>query len=357
VTEGPPDGGADPITAVLDAFRADAAAGFPARADFERAKGKYLGREKGLLPGLFQRLAALPKAERADFGSRANAAKREIEEALEQIGVDLARREREQRDRGASVDVTLPSRRVRAGAYHPITLVRRHIERIFLRMGYSIADGPEIENDRYNFEMLNFAPEHPARDTQDTFFLQRPAPSPLLLRTHTSPVQIREMRKRGAPLRLLCPGRVYRHEAVDATHAAVFSQVEGLLVDRGISMADLKGTVEQFLGALFGTKTKVRFIPTFFPFVEPGVDVAMSCPFCGGSGCRTCKQSGWIEVMGAGAVHPKVLENVGIDPDEFTGFAFGLGLDRIALLLHGFPDLRLLLDGDERFLSQFSGSA
>jgi phenylalanyl-tRNA synthetase alpha chain len=224
-------------------------------------------------------------------------------------------------------------------------------------MGYSIADGPEIETDRYNFELLNFPPEHPARDTQDTFFLERKAASPLLLRTHTSPVQIREMKKRGAPLRILCPGRVYRHEAVDATHAAVFSQVEGLLVDRGISMGDLKGTVEEFLGALFGAGTKVRFIPTFFPFVEPGVDVAMTCPFCRGEGCRTCKQSGWIEVMGAGAVHPRVLEGVGIDPEQFTGFAFGLGLDRIALLLHGFPDLRLLLEGDERFLSQFAGSS
>jgi phenylalanyl-tRNA synthetase alpha chain len=357
VTDGRADGGADPITAVLDAFRADAAEGILARADFERVKGKYLGREKGLLPGLFLRLAALPKPERAEFGSRANAAKREIEEALEKIGGELAHRERELRDRSAAVDVTLPSRRVRAGAYHPITLVRRRIEQIFLRMGYSIADGPELENDRHNFEALNFPPEHPARDTQDTFFLEKAAPSPLLLRTHTSPVQIREMKKRGAPLRLLCPGRVYRHEAVDATHAAVFSQVEGLCVDRGISMADLKGTVEQFLGALFGSQTRARFIPTFFPFVEPGVDVAMSCPFCGGNGCRTCKQSGWLEVMGAGAVHPKVLEGVGIDPEEFTGFAFGLGLDRIALLLHGFPDLRLLMEGDERFLSQFAGSA
>ena len=222
-------------------------------------------------------------------------------------------------------------------------------------MGYSIADGPEVENDFHNFEALNFPPDHPARDTQDTLLLDRNAVSPLLLRTHTSPVQIREMRRHGAPLRILVPGRVYRKDEVDATHSPVFHQVEGLVVDKGISMADLKGTVSTFVEELFGKGTRTRFIPTFFPFVEPGVDVAMSCIFCKGAGCGKCKGSGWIEIMGAGMVHPRVLQGVAIDPEEFTGFAFGLGIDRVALLKYGFPDLRLLFEGDERFLRQFSG--
>jgi phenylalanyl-tRNA synthetase alpha chain len=253
--------------------------------------------------------------------------------------------------------VTLPGRRTRTGGLHPITIVRRQIEDIFLRMGYSIADGPEVENDFHNFEALNFPPEHPARDTQDTLLLDRRAASPLLLRTHTSPVQIREMRRHGAPLRILVPGRVYRKDEVDATHSPVFHQVEGLVVDRGISMADLKGTVSAFVEELFGKGTRTRFIPTFFPFVEPGVDVAMSCIFCKGRGCAKCKGSGWIEIMGAGMVHPRVLQGVAIDPEEYTGFAFGLGIDRVALLKYGFPDLRLLFEGDERFLRQFAGRA
>jgi phenylalanyl-tRNA synthetase alpha chain len=345
----------DPVGQVLAAFREDAGRGVATRADFERLKGRFLGREKGLVTALFSGLKDLPKEERAAFGARANAAKAEIEAAVATMGEDLARREQASRERAAAVDVTLPSRRSPTGGLHPVTVVRRSIERIFLRMGYSIADGPEIENDRFNFELLNFPAEHPARDSQDTFFVARPAKSPLLLRTHTSPVQIRELMRRGAPLKIIMPGRVYRNESVDATHAAVFHQVEALVVDRGISMADLKGTIEEFLGALFGRDTKVRFIPTFFPFVEPGADVAMSCIFCKGSGCAKCKGSGWIEIMGAGAVHPKVLSSCGVDPEEFTGFAFGLGLDRVALLMSEFPDLRLLLEGDQRFLRQFAG--
>jgi phenylalanyl-tRNA synthetase alpha chain len=344
----------DAVARVLAAFSEEQARGVASRADFERLKGRFLGREKGLVPALFAGVKDLPQSERAAFGARANAAKTDIEAAIARLGEDLARREREARERAAAVDVTLPGRRAAAGGLHPITVVRRRIERIFLRMGYSIADGPELENDRNNFGMLNFPPEHPARDTQDTFFVARKAKSPLLLRTHTSPVQIREMLKRGAPLKIIVPGRVYRNESVDATHAAVFHQVEALVVDRGISMADLKGTIEEFLGALFGRDTKVRFIPTFFPFVEPGADVAMTCIFCKGSGCARCRGSGWIEILGAGAVHPNVLRNCGIDPEEFTGFAFGLGLDRVALLLWEFPDLRLLLEGDQRFLRQFA---
>jgi phenylalanyl-tRNA synthetase alpha chain len=339
---------------VLERFHADIAGGVPDRSSFERLKGRFLGREKGLVPALFAVIREVPAGERAGFGARANAAKKEIEGAMERLAADLAAREVEARRQAQAVDVTLPGRFPRTGGLHPVTIVRRRIERIFLRMGYSIADGPELENDRHNFELLNFPPEHPARDSQDTFFVDRKAPSPLLLRTHTSPVQIRELKKRGAPLRIIAPGRIYRHEAVDATHGAVFHQVEALVVERGISMADLKGTIEEFFVAFFGAGTKLRFIPTFFPFVEPGADVAATCIFCKGKGCAKCKHSGWIELAGSGLVHPNVLKACGVDPEEYTGFAFGMGLDRVAMLLYEFPDLRLLLDGDERFLSQFA---
>jgi len=262
-----------------------------------------------------------------------------------------------EREAAEAMDVTVPPPRLRRGHLSPVTLAAREMRRIFAQLGYTVVSGPEVEYDRYNFTLVNQPPGHPARDSQDTFFLDRKARSPLLLRTHTSPVQIREMEKRGAPLKIIIPGRVYRNESVDATHAAVFNQVEGLIVDRGISMADLKGTVEEFFGALFGRDTKARFIPTFFPFVEPGVDIAASCIFCKGNGCGKCKGSGWIELAGAGMVHPKVLAGCGIDPEAFTGFAFGLGLDRVALLLYEFPDLRLLLEGDVRFLRQFAREA
>jgi phenylalanyl-tRNA synthetase alpha chain len=343
----------DQISSVLASFAEEAARGVSSRAEFEALKGRYLGRDRGLVPALFGRMRDIPQSDRASYGARANAAKREVEEGIARLGEMLARIEAERRERAAAVDVTLPGRRTRAGSLHPVTLVRRRIEEIFLRMGYSIADGPEIENDFHNFEALNFPPEHPARDAQDTLFLSAPAPAPLLLRTHTSPVQIREMRKRGAPLKIIAPGRVYRNESVDATHQPVFHQVEALVVDHGISMADLKGTVETFFEALFGAGTKVRIIPTFFPFVEPGADVYVSCIFCRGAGCRTCKGSGWMELAGAGEVHPRVLEACGIDSQEWSGFAFGLGLDRVAMMLYEFPDLRLLFEGDERFLSQF----
>ncbi len=343
----------DPVEELLRTFREESGKGVSTRAEFERWKGRYLGREKGLVPELFASLKALAPKERAAFGQRANAAKGVIEASIRRIGMELETRESASRDRASAVDVTLPGRRERSGGLHPITIVRRSIEDIFLRLGYSIADGPEVENDFHNFEALNFPPDHPARDSQDTLLLDRTAVSPLLLRTHTSPVQIREMRRHGAPLRLIVPGRVYRKDEVDATHSPVFHQVEGLVVDHGISMADLKGTVTTFLEELFGRGTKTRFIPTYFPFVEPGVDVAMSCIFCEGGGCAKCKGSGWIEIMGAGMVHPRVLQGVAIDPEEYTGFAFGLGIDRVALLKYGFPDLRLLFEGDERFLRQF----
>jgi phenylalanyl-tRNA synthetase alpha chain len=356
VTEepGPAGPAEEAISNVLASFQDEAARGVSSRSEFEALKGRYLGREKGLVTALFARMREIPASERAAYGARANAAKREVEEGIARLSEALARTETERRERAAAVDITLPGRRTRSGSLHPVTLVRRRIEEIFLRMGYSIADGPEIESDFYNFEALNFPPEHPARDAQDTLFIDREAPSPLLLRTHTSPVQVRELKKRGAPLKIIAPGRVYRNESVDATHQPVFHQVEALVVDRGIAMADLKGTVETFFEALFGAGTKVRIIPTFFPFVEPGADVHVSCIFCRGAGCRTCKGSGWMELAGAGEVHPRVLEACGVDPQEYSGFAFGLGLDRVAMMLYEFPDLRLLYEGDERFLSQFA---
>jgi phenylalanyl-tRNA synthetase alpha chain len=348
--------GQDAIQELLRLFRESAGAGASSRSEFERLKGRFLGRD-GLVAGLFGRLRDLPPAERGEFGRLANAAKTEIESEVGRLGDELARREASARERSSAVDVTLPGRAPQRGGLHPITIVRRRIEEIFLRMGYSIADGPEVESDFHNFEALNFPSDHPARDSQDTLLLDRAAKSPLLLRTHTSPVQIREMRKHGAPLRIIVPGRVYRKDEVDATHSPVFHQVEGLVIDRGISMADLKGTVSVFLEELFGKGTRTRFIPTFFPFVEPGVDVAMTCIFCHGSGCPKCKGSGWIEIMGAGMVHPRVLQGVAIDPEEYTGFAFGLGMDRVAMLKYGFPDLRLLFEGDERFLRGFAEQA
>jgi len=343
----------DAVERVLAAFREEVGRGVSSRSEFERVKGRFLGREKGLVPALFVQLKSLPPQKRASFGARANAAKVEIENAVADLASDLERAEADSRDRAAGVDVTLPGRRARPGGLHPLTLVRRRIEDIFLRMGYSIADGPEVESDFHNFEALNFPPEHPARDTQDTLLLDRKARSPLLLRTHTSPVQIREMRRHGAPLRIIVPGRVYRRDEVDATHSPVFHQVEGLVVDRGISMADLKGTVTTFLGELFGRDTHARFIPTFFPFVEPGMQVNIDCFICRGVGCRTCHRSGWIEILGAGMVHPEILAAQGYDPERYTGFAFGVGVERIALLRYGVDDIRHFYANDLRFLRQF----
>lgn len=351
----------DRIEEVLNSFRREAA-DVSSRAHYEALKGKYLGRPKGLVPGLFEALkAAVPAAERAEYGKRANAAKQEIESTLGDLARRLDAGESARRASAAAVDVTLPGRRPPTGGLHPLTAVRRQIEDVFLRLGYSIADGPELETDYYNFEALNFPPDHPARDTQDTFLVAREdgasGQPEFLLRTHTSPVQVRTMQKYGAPLRIVIPGRVYRKDEPDATHLPVFHQVEGLLVDRGISLAHLKGTLEAFIQGLFGPETRARFSCSYFPFVEPGAQAAMSCFVCKGAGCGTCKQSGWIEILGAGMVHPKVLRAGGVDPEIYSGFAFGVGIDRIAFLKYGFPDLRLLLENDLRFLAQFRGIA
>jgi phenylalanyl-tRNA synthetase alpha chain len=273
-----------------------------------------------------------------------------VESAVESLQAGFAaRREAEQLIR-ERIDVTLPSRRLAAGRLHPITLLRHQIEDIFVSMGYEIEDGPEVETDFYNFDALNIPSSHPARSPRDTFYLD----DRLALRSQTSTMQIHAMQKRRPPLRVAAPGRVFRRDTPDATHNPMFYQVEGLLVDRGITLGDLKGTVEEFVRRLFGPDTRTRFRPSYFPFVEPGAEIDYSCFKCGGAGCRVCKGSGWIEMGGSGMVHPNVLRIVGIDPEEYSGFAFGLGLDRLCALMYGLDDIRLLYENDVRFLEQFS---
>ncbi|MGQ9779739.1 MAG: phenylalanine--tRNA ligase subunit alpha [Bacillota bacterium] len=315
----------------------------------EEVRRRYLGR-KGELTLALRSLGELPSAERPRMGERLNALKAEAEEALARRGEALARAIEEARLAAERVDVLLPGRRPRLGYGHPIRLVWDEIEEIFLGMGFTIAEGPEIELDRYNFEALNFPPEHPARDMQDSFYLT----STVLLRTHTSPVQVRTMEALcPAPIRIIAPGRVYRRDAPDASHSPLFHQVEGLVVGEGITFADLKGTLVAFARAMFGPDREVSFRPSFFPFTEPSAEVYISCS-CGKTGCRVCKGSGWLEILGAGAVHPNVLDVSGYDPERFTGFAFGMGIERIALLKYGIEDMRLLFENDLRFLAQFA---
>jgi phenylalanyl-tRNA synthetase alpha chain len=267
-----------------------------------------------------------------------------VEAALEQAR-EQAKAERLSAER---IDVTLPGRRRARGSKHPVTLVVEEVSDIFAGLGFAVAEGPEIEHDWYNFEALNFPPEHPARDMQDTFFVE----NNLLLRTHTSPVQIRTMLAKKPPVRIIAPGTVYRCDS-DATHSPMFHQIEGLMVDRGVSFADLKGILTIFTNQLFGQKTGVRLRPSFFPFTEPSAEVDIACVICGGKGCRVCKQSGWLEILGAGMVDPEVFRHVGYDSEDISGFAFGMGIERIAMLKYGISDMRLLFENDVRFLKQF----
>ncbi|MCX7894749.1 MAG: phenylalanine--tRNA ligase subunit alpha [Thermoanaerobaculum sp.] len=312
----------------------------------EEVRIRFAGRKSGALRLLEEQLKRLPKEEKPTFGKELNQLKAYIEE---QLAVALAQ-VRQARAVGEQVDVTLPGRKPALGALHPVTLVRREIEDIFLRMGYSVADGPEVEDDWHNFEALNIPPDHPARDTQDTFYL----PGGLLLRTHTSPVQIRTMEAFRPPIRVIIPGRVYRRDS-DLRHSPMFHQVEGLVVDEGVSFAHLKATLEAFVHRLFDPSLQVRLRPSFFPFTEPSAEVDITCVLCRGGGCGVCSGSGWVEILGAGMVDPRVFRAVGIDPVRYTGFAFGLGLDRVAMLKYRIPDLRLLFSGDERLLRQFPG--
>jgi phenylalanyl-tRNA synthetase alpha chain len=316
-------------------------------ADLEAIRVKYLGRN-GEITQLLRSLASVPAAERPALGRRANELKTELEATvLERL--ETARAEdRRRRLAAARVDVTLPGRRPPVGTLHPLTQVQDEIVSIFMGLGFSVAEGPEIESDYYNFEALNIPRDHPARDMQDTFYLSEDT----LLRTHTSPVQIRVMQAERPPLRYVFPGRVYRRDA-DQTHSPMFHQVEGLAVDRNITMGDLKGTLELFAQEMFGARSRIRFRPSFFPFTEPSAEVDVRCFLCGGRGCRVCQQSGWLEILGSGMVHPRVLRNVGYDPEEVTGWAFGMGVDRVAMLKYGIDDIRTFFDNDLRFLRQF----
>src|SRR3990170_121852 len=312
-----------------------------------QVKTKFLGR-KGEVASLLKELGSLAPEERKKAGEAINAVKVSLEEAFDAKVAALeagGRAERLQRER---IDITLPGRTIRPGRMHPVTQVMEEIEEIFSGLGFDVAEGPEVELDYYNFEALNLPKDHPARDMQDTFYVS----DEVLLRTHTSPVQIRVMEKERPPLRVIAPGTVYRRDS-DITHTPMFHQVEGFMVDKGVTFSNLKGVLTQFLHSLFGDKTDIRFRPSFFPFTEPSAEIDIRCVICGGSGCRVCKGSGWLEILGAGMIHPEVFRSVKYDPEEFTGFAFGLGIERIAMLKFGIEDIRMFFENDLRFLRQF----
>lgn len=310
---------------------------------------KYLGK-KGEVTALLKGLGKLAPEERPKMGALVNVVREALEEYIEETKAKIEAREMEERLAAEAVDITLPGRTLRQGHLHPLTQVNEMIEYFFMKMGYTIAEGPEIETDYFNFECLNLPADHPARDMQDSFYIT----DSILLRTHTSPVQARTLQSHepNSPVRIIAPGKVYRWD-YDATHSPVFHQVEGLVVDKGITFADLKGTLETFLRHVFGEQTKVRFRTSFFPFTEPSAEVDISCCMCGGEGCRVCSHTGWLEILGCGMVHPNVLRLNGYNPDEVSGFAFGMGVERIAMLLYGIGDLRLFYEDDVRFLQQF----
>ncbi len=324
-----------------------AVAGAADVAALEQIRVGYLGK-KGALTEQLKQLGGLPAEQRPQAGQQVNQAKERLQAALDERMRLLDERRRAQQLSQESLDVTLPGRGLGVGGPHPITRTLRRLEELFLRMGFQIAEGPEIEDDFHNFEALNIPPDHPARAMHDTFYFD----NGLLLRTHTSPVQIRHMRTHTPPLRIIAPGRVYRRDS-DVTHTPMFHQIEGLMVDENVSFADLKGVLGDFLGQFFERALKLRFRPSYFPFTEPSAEVDIECVMCGGSGCRVCKHSGWLEVLGCGMVHPEVFRHVGIDGERYTGFAFGLGVERLTMLRYGVNDLRLFYENDLRFLQQF----
>ena len=316
--------------------------------DLNKLEVKYLGK-KGELTQVLRGMGSLSPEERPIIGSLVNSIRDELNQLIENKEKELKHKELIKRLENENIDVTEPSKKINLGSIHPITQIIEEVEDVFLGMGYEIADGPEVEKAIYNFDKLNTPPDHPARDIQDTFYITEN----ILLRSQTSPVQARVMEKQKPPIKIICPGAVYRSDSIDATHSPVFHQIEGLVIDKNVSMTDLKGTLETFAKKCLGEKTQIRFRPHHFPFTEPSAEVDVSCFVCGGKGCRVCKQEGWIELLGCGMVHPNVLKECGIDPEEYSGFAFGFGVERIAMAKFGIEDIRLLFENDIRFLKQF----
>jgi len=317
--------------------------------ELEKLRVEYIGR-KGKVTQLLKEIPKLPAEERKEFGRACNVLKSEIEEAIKEKLKELKEKEKRERLEKERIDVTLPGRRRGVGALHPVTKTLKEIVKIFTSMGFTVAEGPEIETDFYNFEALNIPKGHPAREMQDTFYIS----DDVVLRTHTSPVQVRVMEKHQPPIQIIAPGKVYRKDA-DVTHTPMFHQVEGLMVDEKVTFADLKGVLEVFLKEIFGSDTKVRFRPSYFPFTEPSAEVDIGCVICGGKGCKVCKGTGWLEILGCGMVDPAVFKAVDINPEIYQGFAFGMGVERIAMLKYGIDDLRLFFENDLRFLRQFRG--
>lgn len=336
----------------LETMKSGALADIGAAADLEQLndiKVKYLGK-KGELTGILRGMGALSAEERPVIGKLANEVRESIEQELEQRTASLKEADKSDRLNQETIDVTLPGRPFGIGKRHPLTRVMDEIKEIFLGLGFEIAEGPEVELDYYNFEALNFPADHPARDMQDSFYIE----PGVLLRTHTSPVQPRVMEKKAPriPVKVIGPGKVYRRDD-DATHSPMFHQIEGFIIDKNISFSDLKGTLLVVARQMFGEDREIRLRPSFFPFTEPSAEVDVSCIMCNGKGCRVCSNTGWLEVLGSGMIHPNVLKMSGYDPEEVTGFAFGLGIERIAMLKYGIDDLRLMFDNDKRFLAQF----
>ncbi|MEG0257171.1 MAG: phenylalanine--tRNA ligase subunit alpha [Christensenella sp.] len=317
-------------------------------AELNDIRVKYLGK-KGAVTLLMKQMGTLSAEERPAFGQAVNAARGAVEGALGAAAELIAQKENAAKLAAERVDITMPGRAQELGALHPLTQVYREVRDIFLSMGFDVNEGPEVELDKYNFELLNIPKNHPARDMQDTFYVSED----VVLRTHTSPVQVRTMLKQKPPIRMICPGRVFRTDDVDATHSPVFMQMEGLVVGKNIRFSDLKGTINTFIRNFYGENVKTKFRPGFFPFTEPSAEVDVTCTVCGGKGCSACKGAGMIEVLGCGLVNPVVLSNCGIDPTEYSGFAFGLGIDRLANTKYGITDIRLLYENDARFLRQF----
>ena len=328
----------------------EAVAGTQAGSELEAVRVQYLGK-KGELTAVLKQMGKLSPEERPVMGQLANEVRAELEKAIEAQAAVLAEKALEAKLEAETVDVTIPGKRPQVGHKHPMYTALDEFKEIFINMGFEVFDGPEVEQEEYNFTKLNTPDDHPAREWSDTFYLTED--SSILLRTQTSPMQIRAMEEHGVPIRMISPGRVYRKDEVDATHSPMFHQIEGLVVDKGVTMADLKGTLNAVIREIYGPETKTRFRPHHFPFTEPSCEVDIQCHNCGGKGCPTCKGEGWIEVLGAGMVHPKVLRGCGIDPDEYSGFAFGFGLERMAMGRFKISDLRLIFENDIRFLEQF----